>query len=497
MKKPFIHKFNTKQNYYIYDINTNNIIKVDQIIYDIIDDYGIIPFSGIVHKWKGKYEEKLIAESLNRIRKSRDVFSPNWPAIMESVICKKHFHESLYKLDDLILNVTERCNMRCKYCSYSGSYYYERIHSQRNMTWKVAKKSLEYFCERAQERDVYNVSGTFVTKEKPNISFYGGECLVIFNFVKKCIEYAKSIRKKPIQFRIDTNGTLINEEIMRFLIENDITLQVSIDGPIEEHDKYRVFKNGNGSFNLIVKNLQKLQKMDKTYYEKRVCFISTLAPSYNLLDIYKFFISNELVNKGTLIVNYVIPRDTDFFKNFSKQTKQQWNEYHENLEKRYIDLRVAANVVVDEFLSNLFERPLLDIHMRQRKPLGTKCGPNGICVPGVRRLFVSVDGKFYPCERVGETFCIGNVDKGIEPRKVKSIVKKYIDGSNDCLNCWAVRLCTVCFTSARKGHRFDFGRKKEICVNVKNDLHDSLVLYARIMEKNPKAFDFVKDIIYG
>ena len=363
------------------------------------------------------------------------------------------------------------------------------------MSWEVAKKAIDYFCSHSQDRDVYNISGKFMSKEKPDMSFYGGECLVNFNLIKKSVEYIKSINKS-IHFRIDTNGTMIDEKIMKFLIENDITLQVSIDGPLEEHDKYRVFKNGNGSFNLIIKNLQKLQKMNKSYYEKRVCFITTLSPSYNLLDIYKFFSSNELVNKETLIINYVSSYDTDFFKIFSKQTKLQSNEYHKNLLKQYIDLRVA-NGFVSQFLSGIFEKELLMIHKRQQKPTGANCGPNGICVPGVRRLFVNVEGRFYPCERVGETFCIGDVDKGIESRKVRSVIKKYIKGSTDCLNCWAVRLCGLCFTSARKGYKFDFGRKKEICINERDNLHDSLVIYAEIMERNPKAFDFVKEMTFG
>jgi uncharacterized protein len=126
------------------------------------------------------------------------------------------------------------------------------------------------------------------------------------------------------------------------------------------------------------------------------------------------------------------------------------------------------------------------------------CGPNGICVPGVRKLFVDVEGKFYPCEKVGRAFCIGNANKGIEIKKVRSMIKRYIEESRkDCLNCWAVRLCGICFTSVRKGNKFDFERKKDSCVNQRNSLHNALTLYAKIMEKNPKAFDFIKDMTFS
>lgn len=497
MKNPFIHKFDTQKSYYIYDVNTNNIIKSGQLVYDIIADYGVMSFSEIIHKWKKKYEGKVIRESLNRIHeshKSQGLFSPNRPTTM---VCPMREEQSLQKLSDLILDVTERCNLRCKYCIYSGTYSYERKHSLRNMSWVIAKKAVDYFCSHCQDYNVYNVFGEVVSKEKANISFYGGEGLINFNLIKKIVGYVKTINQS-VGFRVDTNGTIFNREIMRFLIDNDIMLQVSIDGPAEEHDKFRVFKNGRGSFNVIVKNLQKLQQMDRAYYEKRVCFVVTLSSAYNLLNIYKFFSSFDLVKEKSLLVGYINPYDTDFFRIFSKQMKKlQWEKDRKKLLKQYIDLRVI-NGSVSQLMSGLFEKPLIMIHRRQIKPMMKNCGPNGICVPGVRKLFVDVEGKFYPCEKVGRAFCIGDVDKEIEVQKVRSIIETYIkESTKDCLNCWAVRLCKLCFTSARKGDKFDFERKKERCVNERNSLHNSLVLYTKIMEKNPKAFDFVKDMTFS
>jgi uncharacterized protein len=177
--------------------------------------------------------------------------------------------------------------------------------------------------------------------------------------------------------------------------------------------------------------------------------------------------------------------------------KLQWKEDYKNLLKQYIDLRVA-NKSVDQFLIGLFEKRLIQIHRRQLTLLEKDFNPNGVCVPGVRRLFVDIAGNYYPCERVGRAFCIGNVDKGIESTKVRSIIKKYIkESEKDCMNCWAVRLCGLCYTATRRGLKFNFKRKKEICVKERAGLHNGLVLYAEIMEKNPKAFDLIKDMTFS
>ncbi len=493
-QSPFIHKFNTNGNHYIYDVNTNNIIKTSQIIYDLIDDYGTLPSSEIIRKWSIKYETKSIRESLNSIHKSyksQGVFSSERPTTMIYPMSEKDFCESLQdKLGALTLSVTERCNLRCKYCSYSGTYYYERKHSMRDMSWRVAKKAIDYFYSHSQ------------ASEKVNIGFYGGEPLLNFNLIRRSIEFIKEFTNwPPISFHITTNGTsVLNEKIMRFIIDNDVLLQVSIGGPSEEHDRYRVFRNGKGSFNSVFKNMQKLQAMDKDYYERRVSFAITLAPPYNLLELYQFFSSNEVVAKNAPIVNSVSRYDTDFFKIFSEQVKKsQFSEHRKILREQYIDsITTTGKESVHDFLSQLFQARLIEIHRRKLKPMGAYCPPNGICVPGHTKLFVDVEGKFYPCERVGAAFCIGNVNTGIERRKVRSVIKRYIDDSTeDCTNCWIVRLCGLCFASARKNHHFDYGRKREHCSNERFNFHKSFINYAEIMERNPKAFDFVKDMPFS
>ncbi len=489
---PLIHKFKTRANHYLYDVNTNNIIKTNEILHDVIDSYGTIPSSEIARKWAKKYDAKSIEQCLTHIQescKSQGAFSSNRPTLMKYPMCEDHFCESLQSgLRDLTLNATERCNLRCKYCTYSGAYHFERRHSARDMPWETAKKAIDYFYTHAQaSKEVY-------------ISFFGGEPLLNLDLVKKSIEYARRFANwPPIVFHVDTNGTTLSDEISRFLIENDVILQVSIDGPFEIHDRYRVFANGGGTFHLVLNALERIKKMDRDYYESRVSLAATLGPPYDLLETYRFFSSNELVAKNNLNINFVDTYDTDFFRMFHDRVRRSHlSEHLGALRKEYFEVTVGSNSgPAHQFLKGLFERPLVRIHRRGLSPMGKHCPPNGICVPGVRRLFVDVTGKFYPCEKVGQAFCIGHADTGIEHPKVRSLLDRYINGSvQDCTNCWAVRLCGICLAQARKSRDLDFDRKKETCSVERANLHNSLVLYAEIMERNPKAFDFVEDMVF-
>lgn len=51
----------------------------------------------------------------------------------------------------VILEVTEQCNLRCKYCIYNDAYEKNRNFSAKNMTWEIAKKMLDYTALHSQE----------------------------------------------------------------------------------------------------------------------------------------------------------------------------------------------------------------------------------------------------------------------------------------------------------------------------------------------------------
>ena len=76
-----------------------------------------------------------------------------------------------------------------------------------------------------------------------HIVFYGGEPLMAIDVIKEAVEYVKNtITNKHVQFSIITNGTLLTEENVLFLINNNFYLQVSLDGPCEIHNRNRVIK---------------------------------------------------------------------------------------------------------------------------------------------------------------------------------------------------------------------------------------------------------------
>lgn len=153
-------------------------------------------------------------------------------------------------LSQLILIVTENCNLRCEYCIYSDKYPKDIKYSDLKMDFDTAKLAIDEYFRLHSKREEYGLNKT------PNISFYGGEPLLNFELIKQCVEYIKKIDSSTI-FYITTNGTIMTDEITKFLSENNFIVTFSLDGNKENHDRNRIVINKIGTFDVIYKNIKK------------------------------------------------------------------------------------------------------------------------------------------------------------------------------------------------------------------------------------------------
>ncbi len=487
MSKLFIYKFQSQSGlFYIYDVNTSQFLCVDKITYDVMDDYALLPIGDIISKWANKYCKSDIKNTLKAIEFSRKkgFFLANGFKKMMTPYSQEYLKESISSaIGFMTLNITKNCNMRCKYCSFSGSYFYERHHSSESMTKKVIEKTILYYLTHSKNSPA------------KSISFYGGEPLTEFDKIVYSINILSNFKHNAeYRRRIDTNGILLgNQEIIDFIWGNNFSLQVSLDGPIESHDKYRRDVNDRPTFLRIMNNLNLLRKSNESFYNKHISFAITFAPRHNLLKINDFFEKEPLVKGHSFIVSAVRWEDTTFFERFSEEDFLIRKRQIEKLKERYISARIN-NKEPTSFEKGLFEKKLMLIHARAINEKFQAISMNGCCIPGLRRIFVDTDGKFYPCERVGNAYNIGDIDMGLDINKINEVVDNYIEQSEaDCLKCWGLKLCSVCFSYARKGNEFSLERKRERCRRALRVLHDDFVTYATILERNSQAFDFVRN----
>ncbi len=94
-----------------------------------------------------------------------------------------------------------------------------------------------------------------------HITFFGGETLMNFPVLKSTIAYARRRAAevgKDIDFSLTTNATLLRPDVIEFLADERVGVTISIDGPEEMQDKFRVFNNGTGSYAMAAPKIKAL-----------------------------------------------------------------------------------------------------------------------------------------------------------------------------------------------------------------------------------------------
>ena len=75
-----------------------------------------------------------------------------------------------------------------------------------------------------------------------------------------------------------TNGTLLTDDIIRYLAEHEVSLMISIDGPREINDANRVFANGQGTFDTVMGRIRRIHELEPEYAQ-HVHFSMVIDPT--------------------------------------------------------------------------------------------------------------------------------------------------------------------------------------------------------------------------
>jgi uncharacterized protein len=349
----------------------------------------------------------------------------NRPYITAEVLKK-----NLIELPQVIFEITQQCNLRCKYCIYSGKYYHQREHSKSFISLKTVKTGLDY---------IYNIIKNREKKEF-SIGFYGGEPLIQFQLIKNIIKYSKLLFKNwKLYFSMTTNLTLANKKIVRFLISEDFKILVSLDGPKDNHDSKRVFRNGLGSFSKVMHNLHLIKNEDINFFEKNVSFSAVYSEDLSIMNFFKFFNENNLINKNRVRFSPVDTMNTNYYKKYKPDKNRLQKNIIEIEEK--IKKQITNKKILNPIETYFFERLMNNnkINFRDFSLFLGACIFNS-------RLFIDVDGRFHLCEKLNNSLFFGDVWEGHDFDKMIKIVDDFFSiTDSNCSKCDYSFLCLPCY----------------------------------------------------
>lgn len=493
--------FETENNKYFLDSGTGKIFQVNDNLYKVLECLWN------TDKFEHLFELELSSEDLLSALSEIEEAVKNENILqmppVTTMYCnngdKSNQDITDTQMKHLSIELTERCNLRCKYCIYHEGECGFRNFGKKDITFDTIKKAI----------DLLSLS----TEDEVYISFYGGEPLLKFELIKQSIEYCnKKLFNKKIAYNMTTNATLITEEISSYLasIANYFTT-ISLDGPELIHNKNRVFVDGTGSFKKTVEGLSKLVKAEGEKASERINFNIVLddTSKERFEEIQDFFNTSAYIPKGSQITSSYIetsPKDFEYLgvgteedRKFNEFIKDKvdpltdWNIEKINSKSTTIDKNILLSKdFVDKGLDSIHKRMLI------HKPSKIHY-MNGCCVPGGRRLYLTVNGEFAVCERIGPSPFIGNVDEGINFEKIK---KYYItdfvnEASKYCKDCWAVHMCKLCYTNCYTKEGIHMPYRHLQCIMQRQSLHKDLVLYHELLERDPKSLAYLDDIKYS
>lgn len=345
---------------------------------------------------------------------------------------------------------TSRCNLGCTYCFASP----DKISADKNktdMTDETAKKIIEFILK----------SPSYAT----SIEYQGGEAIANFDKIKLMTKHGRELNKiydKDLEFSIVSNLTLMTDEIVEFLIDNDISICTSLDGPKYVHDKNRVIniKEGKdvGTYDKVIYWIDRInEKYKERGIDKKVNALMTITqyslPYYkeiideyikhniSLVDIRELTIVGNAANKDE--VSHIF-YSNDQFKEFYMKSL----EYIEELKEK------GYNMV--ERTKDMYETKILENKPTYHTDFESPCGA------ATGQIVYHSSGDVYTChESLGrEEFKIGNVytDKWADmfrrEETGKAILNSMLESNVKCDRCNFKPYCGTCMVE----NFYNFGK---------------------------------------
>lgn len=454
--KPFIHLFETPRNYYFYDVNRNENVRVEKELYDYLKK--------LMYDHDNFVMDDKIEREVSRL-KEEGYLSDNRVKEIEHPATGMLDYYLKRKLGLLTIQLTQACNLRCSYCPYTSNDGSNRLHGNKKISMETIKKALLFLRDNSVDRD------------SVTIGFYGGEPLVEFGLIKETVDYCKEIfQGKEVRYTITTNGTLISDEVLELFEKENFGIVISLDGPKAVNDKNRKFAGSDQSvFDKVVESMDYMYENHRKIFDK-ISINMVIDPSQDFKEYISLFQDNPNLSNVNIMTSIV---EDDYKEDKYVATEAFVNDYNYPKFLSYLHYFGEIDMSDNKLYRNMFFQSIHKMWrgLQKQTILGTKNCPSGPCIPGYQRLMVDVEGRLFPCERVSENIdsnCIGRVENGFDMGRVEDVLNIARTIIKNCEDCFAFRHCKLC-VRAHDCKVIDEDEIKDRCKNVRYDFHNELI----------------------
>lgn len=336
-------------------------------------------------------------------------------------------------ISKLLLYVTDSCTLRCTYCYESDERCEGSKVNKKFMSFETAKEAIDCFYDMVCKSN----------KKLCYINFMGGEPFICKKLIIKCIDYCiDKFKDQKIEFHVNTNAVLTDDEIViawKKIVDSghEVYIDFSIDGIKEINDLTRIYPNGRGTYDDIIKGIKLFIKHKLP--KNKMCLLSTLT-KHNYKSLNKLIDVAADLGIKLKVQALIYESDMDI----------------DNLDERVnclIDARKYAETKDVHFYGKWFK-----LLPHAKDAVINFCGRSG------QQVSVNTDGEIFLCTGYMKTF--GHIKNWKEVFKSEDYIAhgmRIVGNINKCKNCEIEGMCAGgCAASAlvSNGDFFDIDSKE-------------------------------------
>ncbi|MDF2699473.1 MAG: Anaerobic sulfatase-maturating enzyme, partial [Haloplasmataceae bacterium] len=334
----------------------------------------------------------------------------------------------------LIKPASEKCNIDCEYC------FYKDISARRGTKdyGFMALDTLETIVKRAYSE----------TEKSVIFGFQGGEPLLVgIDYYIAFFEYIDqyNVNKIKTDISIQTNGTLINDEWAILFSKNHILIGISLDGPKEIHNIFRVDYKKNGTQLEVMNGIELLKKH---HVEFNILTVISKYVARNIENIYQFFRDNHFDH-----IQFIEVLDRNFLQTGTERfslNNKDYNKFLKDLfllwyndfnQGRYVSIRLF-DVMIHKLLGNESAVP---------------CFNKGGCQ---NQNIIEANGDVFSCDfYVTEDYLLGNIKREplesiLNNKQTHQFIKESVLIPHECITCKYYSLCRNGCKRYRVNHKY-------------------------------------------
>lgn len=303
----------------------------------------------------------------------------------------------------IIMQITEKCNLKCSYC-----YLYKK--KRIDMPLKVAYRTVDFANELLKHKYCRSIT----------LCFHGGEPTITFDLIKKIVKRAQKTGIN--KFIIGTNAICIDEEKIEFMVVNNFSPTISLDGISKAQNLNRPFTDGSDSWDKVDRSLDLFGQHIKFWFHKYIpdplrIRISLTPETLPFLSESVRYLVNKRIGQSAAIT--IMPA-------MSLSFRDQWRDCFTKgilVSELYKQMQNIADFYIERLICNkpftfCINECLTPSWSSLINPIGLKHVP--FCGAGGSRILgVSLQGGIYPCylhaanPEEHKAFCMGDVFSGI------------------------------------------------------------------------------------